>query len=206
MIMVNSNMDELLFLNNWRYNVVRIQNELKRIFENEGGEVVYPTHFQNTNIKKTHTYVVNRSINERIAELERLTTHPENVSENYMSEFRCIVDELEHLQQINNEPILKTGAHDFVMNDVYYGILFDDNMFFDIHYAVANVSHDGNNRVIQYNYYHKFLDDWKYDCLFKCDCSDADIREAAYLIFNALLKEKPFAVCGQKFYLHSVKD
>lgn len=206
MIMINSNMDEVLFLNNWRYNVVRIQNELKRIFENEGGKVVYPTHFQNANIKKTRTYVVNRSINERIAELERLTAHPENVSENYMSEFRCLEDELERLQQIPNEPILKTGAHDFVLNDVYYGILFDDNMFFDTHYAVANVSHDGNNRVIQYNYYHKFLDDWKYDCLFKCDCSDADIREVAYLIFNALLKEKPFAVCGQKFYLHSVKD
>ena len=125
MIMVNSNMDELLFFNNWRYNVVRIQNELKRIFENEGGEVVYPTHFKDTNIKKIRTYVVNRSINERIAELERLTTHPENVSENYMSEFRCLVDELERLQQINNEPILKTGAHDFVLNDVYYGILFD---------------------------------------------------------------------------------
>ena len=206
MIMVNSNMDELLFLNNWRYNVVRIQNELKRIFENEGGEVVCPVHFQNTTIKKTRTYVVNRSINERIAELERLTAHPENVSENYMSEFRCLVDELERLQQINNEPILKTGAHDFVLNDVYYGILFNDNMFFDTHYAVANVLHDGNDRVIQYNYYHRFLDDWKYDCLFKCDCSNADIREVAYLIFNALLKEKPFAVCGQKFYLHSVKD
>ena len=50
MIIVNSNMDELMFLNNWRYNVVRIQNELKRIFENEGGEVVCRTHFQDTNV------------------------------------------------------------------------------------------------------------------------------------------------------------
>lgn len=37
---INRQPTELLFYNNWMYNVVRIQNELKRIFENEGGEMV----------------------------------------------------------------------------------------------------------------------------------------------------------------------
>lgn len=203
---INGQPAELLFYNNWMYNVVRIQNELKRIFENEGGEMVQRNHYQKPlPLPSTPIYVVNRTLKEQIKQLEEKVSYLETRQIKCVESYLEYKNKLERLQQIPNEPILKTGAYDFVLNDMYYGILFDNNMFFDTHYAVAKVSHDGNNRVIQYSHYHRFMDDWKYDCLFKCECSDADIREVAYLIFNALLKEKPFAVCGQKFYLHTIK-
>ena len=198
---------ELLFYNNWRYNVVRIENELKRIFENEGGEVVRQNGFQNdTRVVKTPTYVRNRALMDRIKELKRLTAHPENVASDYMPRFRSLLGDLERLQQIDNSPILKTGARNFVLNDMFYSLLFDDNVFFDTHYAVAHVSHVGNDRVIQYDSYRKFPDDWKYDCLYKCDCSADDIREIAYLIFNHLMKASPFPERGDSFYVHSIKE
>ena len=204
---INGQPAELLFYNNWRYNVVRIENELKRIFENEGGEVVHANHFQNNfDIAHTPVYVQNRNLDSRIEELKRLTAHPEYVSADYMPRFRNLLNELERLQQINNDPILKTGARSFVLNNVFYSLLFDENLFFDTHYAVANVSHVGKNRVVRYNCYHKFSDDWKYDCLYKCDCSDADIREIAYLIFNHLMKARPFSERGDSFYVHSIKE
>lgn len=198
---------ELLFYNNWRYNVVRIENELKRIFENEGGEVVHQNKFQNdTQVVKPLTYVINRNLTNRIKELCRLLDNIHHVTPEYRDRYLELSHELEHLRQISNSPVLKTGAHNFVLNDVFYSLLFDDNMFFDTHYAVAHVSHVGNNRVVRYEYYHKFSDDWKYDCLYKCDCSVDDIREVAYLIFNHLMKASPFPERGDSFYVHSIKE
>lgn len=198
---------ELLFYNNWRYNVVRIENELKRIFENEGGEAVHQNGFQNdTQVVKTPTYVINRNLTDRIKELCRLLDNIHHVTSEYRDRYLELSHELERLRQIDNSPILKTGAHNFVLNDVFYSLLFDENLFFDTHYAVANVLHFGKNRFVRYDSYRKFPDDWKYDCLYKCDCSADDIREIAYLIFNHLMKASPFPERGDSFYVHSIKE
>ena len=198
---------ELLFYNNWRYNVVRIENELKRIFENEGGEAVHQNGFQNdTQVVKTPTYVINRNLTDRIKELCRLLDNIHHVTSEYRDRYLELSHELERLRQIDNSPILKTGAHNFVLNDVFYSLLFDENLFFDTHYAVANVLHFGKNRFVRYDSYRKFPDDWKYDCLYKCDCSVDDIREVAYLIFNHLMKASPFPERGDSFYVHSIKE
>ena len=198
---------ELLFYNNWRYNVVRIENELKRIFENEGGEAVHQNKFQNdTQVVKPLTYVINRNLTDRIKELCRLLDNIHHVTSEYRDRYLELSHELERLRQIDNSPILKTGAHNFVLNDVFYSLLFDKNLFFDTHYAVANVLHFGKNRFVRYDSYRKFPDDWKYDCLYKCDCSADDIREIAYLIFNHLMKASPFPERGDSFYVHSIKE
>ena len=202
---INGQPAELLFYNNWMYNVVRIQNELKRIFENEGGEMVQMDSYQKPlKLLSTPTYVVNRTLKEQIKQLEDrvsyLETRPIKCVESYLK----YKNKLERLQQIPNEPILKTGAHGFVLNDMYYGILFDDNMFFDTYYAVAHVSHSGKNRIVTYDYFRKMTTEWKYECLYQCDCSAGDIREVAYQIFNMLIKHKAFPKCGSSAYLHTV--
>lgn len=202
---INGQSAELLFYNNWMYNVVRIQNELKRIFENEGGEMVQRDRYQKPlQLPSTPTYVVNRTLKEQIKQLEEkvsyLETRPIKCVESYLD----YKNKLERLQQIPNEPILKTGAHDFVLNDMYYGILFDDNMFFATYYAVAHVSHSGKNRIVTYDYFRKMTTEWKYECLYQYDCSAADIREVAYQIFNMLINHKAFPKRGSSAYLHTV--
>ncbi len=204
---INGQPAELLFYNNWMYNVVRIQNELKRIFENEGGEMVWRDSYQKPlPLPSTPTYVINRTLKEQIKQLEEkvsyLETRPIKCWESYLG-YR---DKLERLRQIPNEPILKTGAHDFVLNDMYYGILFDDNMFFDTHYAVAHISHSGKYRTVTYDYFRKMTTEWKCECLYQYDCSAADIREIAYLIFNILIKHKAFPTRGSSVYLHTVTN
>lgn len=190
------------------YNVVRLQNELGRIFENEGGEVVRADkHSELYSPKKDPIYVVNRSINERIKELERLTAHPENVSENYMSEFRCLVDELERLHQINNDPILKTDAHAFVLDDMFYSIMLDSNMFFDNYFLIAPVFKIGNIMKARLDVYTKLPDTWAHDCMCKRDCSAEDIREIANELFNFLMKQARYVKrqIGDEYYIHSIK-
>ena len=202
---INRQPTELLFYNNWMYNVVRIQNELKRIFENEGGEMVRRDLYQKQlQLSSIPTYVVNRTLKEQIKQLEEkvsyLETRPFKCVESYLD----YKNKLERLQQIPNEPILKIGAHDFVLNDMYCGILFNDNMFFDTYYVVAHISYSGNYRTVVYDYFRKMSTEWKYDCLYRCDCSEADIREVAYQIFNALIKCKAFPGRGISAYLHTV--
>lgn len=105
---INGQPAELLFYNNWMYNVVRIQNELKRIFENEGGEMVQMDRYQKPfQLPSTPTYVVNRTLKEQIKQLEErvlyLKTRPTKCVESYL-EYK---NKLERLLQIPNEPILK---------------------------------------------------------------------------------------------------
>lgn len=87
---------------------------------------------------------------------------------------------------------------------MYYGILFNDNMFFDTYYAVAHISHSGKNRIVTYDYFRKMSTEWKYDCLYRYNCSEADIREISYQIFNMMIKCKAFPKRGISAYLHTV--
>lgn len=53
---INGQTAEKLFYNNWMYNIVRIQNKLKKIFEDNGGEMVHADRYvTEPAIKKTPT-------------------------------------------------------------------------------------------------------------------------------------------------------
>lgn len=200
---INGQTAEKLFYNNWMYNVVRIQNKLKKIFEDNGGEMVHADRYvTEPAIKKTPTYVVNRSLMERIIELEKHLVNFDHVAPEYRNRYVEYDHERERLLQLPNEPLPKTDASDFVQSGVFYSIKFDTNMFFDTLYAVARVEPTGKNQVVRFKYYRKFTDDWKYDCLFHCDCSQADIDEISYQIYNTLLQTTPFQNSGDPFYIH----
>lgn len=189
---INGQTAEKLFLPSWEYNVVRIQNELKRIIENEGGEVVRVTNYW----PKTQTYVVNRALNERIDILKESIACfdkvcPQNNPDYKTSKFYLdYIHELEHLESIPNDPVLKTGASAFVLNGIYYGLIFEDNPFFDTHYLVAKVYKDHNDQVFYHSGY-KVLptSEWKFDCLFQKNCSLSNVRECANLLWNLLQRQ-----------------
>ena len=179
----------VLSLSNWPYNVERIKNELKNIFENKGGMVVsrwYCSH---------DSYFKNRSLEESIRGLERKIKY---LDEAYAKQGRTVKPaayydycrELERLKLIPNEPILMSNAQEFVLGGKYYGLIFNDNMFFDTDYLVADFNE--SEFLVDYDYYRILPDDgWKFDCLIRNDCTQKDISEVANQLFNILVNTHP---------------
>lgn len=192
---INGQQAEKLFLPNWEYNVVRIQNELKRIIERKGGEVVSTTNYW----PKTLTYVVNRSLMERIEFVQNHIDWMNMVCPRHNPKYRESkiylddIHEVEYLKSVPNDPILKTGATAFVLNGIYYGLIFNDNMFFDTHYLVTKVCGEDDNRFFCHSGYEVLPDNgWKYDCLIRNDCSQDDIHRVAMCILNILHTKTPY--------------
>lgn len=188
--------NERLYLRSWEYNAARILSALAVIVENNGGEIQYSSY------DKTYE-ITNRSIDNAILEngyrIERVKTHLSTCKENGLT-----VDEnkinavIANLEKENAEMIEKYGAEanepiicthksyiKFTYNGDYYYYDVDDNPFFDFHfqkYPIENGKYDANRYGIEDK------KEWLFDCFFKCGCSDADITEAANLIFNMLVK------------------
>ena len=96
------------------------------------------------------------------------------------------VNQLERLESYNNEPLEVTQLNyiSFVLNGVYYYYQLPDNPFFDFIYQktpVVNGNYTSNYANIDKKR------EWAADCFLKMGCSNADITEAAHLIFNMLL-------------------
>lgn len=88
----------------------------------------------------------------------------------------------------NTEPIrvLHRGYILFVLNGDYYAYHINENPFCDFTFCKYPIE-DGN----KYNANRYAINDkkeWIYDCFLKANCSDADIKEAANMIFNMLIK------------------
>ena len=174
---------ERLYLDNWSYNGSRIITALKTIIENNGG-IVKPG--------KT-ALVSNRTLDgaireskERIAAIEKNTRlDDEKKNALLLAESR----KLEKYETIDNEPIEVIGTYiSFVLDNQYYYYSIDDNPFFDFHYIKTPVN-DG-----QYSLDAACENDaktWLYDVFLTFNASDADIKEAANLIFNMLVSAKP---------------
>lgn len=178
MIVLKEN--ERLYPATWEYNAARITTEIAKIVENHGGRVKYC---------KT-AVISNRTINMAIIEkedhinkLKLLNTEKEK--EIRMEYIKTIEQEIDNLKQINNDPITvtHTGYITFILDDIYYYFQVDKNPFFPFYYIKTPAN---NGRYSKDACCMEDEKEWLYDCFFSWNCSDADIKEGANLIFNML--------------------
>ena len=180
--------DQTLYPASWEYNAILIIDELRQVIENNGGVI------------KPHTwdrygFIVNRTLHTAIREKRDRITQIESAIKSdankytaartkYLAELKKEVAELE---TINNDPVRTLGSIyvGFRLDNMYYSVSFDDNPFFPFHYVKTPIQGDKISRDACSEELNK--NDWLYDCFLSYDCSAADRREAANLIFNQII-------------------
>lgn len=184
--MIVSKENERLYPKTWEYNAARITTELARIVENHGGRVKYGR----------AAIVSNRTISSAIFEKENTiekikAINAENENEKRTIYIKSLENEIETLKQINNDPIkvTHTGYIQFVFDNNYYYFSTDSNPFFPFHYIKTPVK---NNKYSNDACCMEDKKEWLYDCFLSWNCSDADIKEGANMIFN-MLCNAPFS-------------
>ena len=178
--MIVTRENERLYPATWGYNAARVITALAEIVENNNGRVKYG-----------HAALIsNRTITgaifekeERVKNLKAATG--ENKKEIRAAAIRALEKEIAELKQIDNGPIRVTHTSyiSFVLENNYFYYQIDNNPFFDFRYIktpVKNGSYSGDACSTEDK------KEWLYDSLFSWNCSDADIKEAAQMIFNML--------------------
>lgn len=172
---------ERLYLNSWGYNAARILSALAQIIENNGGTIVYYEH--------SHDYLLtNRSIHEVVEDKQKTV----DLLEKHGKSAEKLKAEIEAYKAKHKDeaetPIKCTHKESitFTLDGTYYSYHVDSNPFFDFRFTKAHlidgVKYDANCYSQEAN------KDWLYDCFLFVGCSEADIKEAANLIYNELLK------------------
>lgn len=181
-----------LYLNSWNYNAAKILSRLAAIVADNGGRVKP----QNSAI------ISNRSRDAAIRECSEKVERYTALEKNNHNPARAAAilkysSKLEKLQAINNDPITVTNVSyiRFTLGDCMYYYDVDDNPFFNFHYSKIPVVNGAYNAMC---YSDNDKKEWLHDCFFGADCSDADITEAAYLIFNMLVNAKFSTVCKRE--------
>lgn len=87
----------------------------------------------------------------------------------------------------NTEPIkvLHRGYILFVFDGNYYSYNIDENPFCD--FFICKYPIEEGNKYNANRYAINDKKEWVYDCFFSANCPDADIKEAANMIFNILI-------------------
>ena len=175
---------ERLYLTAWNYNAARILSALAVIVENNGGEIIYHSFDKNYLIS-------NRGVKNVIEEKE----HYIDLTRNCDKWKGRSVEELEkelaaYKEKCGNEaenPIFCTHRNyiSFTYDGAYYKYYTDENPFFDFYYnkyPIENGKYDANRYAVEDK------KEWLFDCFFGAGCSEDDIKEAANMIFNMLVK------------------
>ena len=181
---------EKRYLTSWHYNAALILTELENIVKNNGGALCATWQYNNPPAwltERKQYLIVNRTISEAINKERELLTRLEKIGRTDAA--RETLGKIAQYEAINNEPVPTHYADylyiNFVLDGHFYSFSMDRNPFFDFHFAKMKIE-EGNK--INQNYY--LRDDpkkWLYDCFLYMNCSAADIREAANLIYNMLL-------------------
>ena len=184
--MIVTKENQRLYPATWEYNAARITTELARIVENYGGRVKYGR----------TAIISNRSISNAIMEKENRIKqlkllNAENEKEIRTAAIKGFEKEINDLKQIKNDPlpVTHTGYIQFIFEDNYYYFQTDSNPFFPFYYTKTPIK---NNRYSKDACCMEDKKEWLFDCFFSWDCSDADIKEGAHLIFN-MLCNAPFS-------------
>ena len=183
--MIITKENERLYPATWEYNAARILTELAKIITNNGGKV-----------KPLKSAIIsNRTVDsakreykekiERFTELEK-----DNHNEARAAAIIKYREKLEALEKVNNDPITVTHTSyiNFVYDGFYYYYQVDNNPFFEFYYHKIPVN---NGRYSRDTYLTEDKKEWLFDCFFSCECSFADVVEAANFIFNMLIQAKP---------------
>lgn len=114
------------------------------------------------------------------------------------------------MKAIPNDPVAMNYGDwlyiSFALNGCYYYYSIDDNPFFDFHFGKTAI--DKNGMINKSYYMQKDKKEWLYDCFFQFDCSQADRREAANMIYNMLLSapiQKGYQQMKTKLYVSEEK-
>ena len=200
MIVLKEN--ERLYPKTWDYNAARITTALAKIVENYGGRVKYGK----------SAIISNRTITGAIVEKEDRAKqlkmlNAENNKEIRTAAIKTLEKEIEELKQIKNDPltVTHTGYITFIFEDNYYYFSIDSNPFFPFYYIKTPIK---NNKYSKDACCMEDKKEWLYDCFFSWDCSDADIKEGAHLIFN-MLCNAPFSEIirdGRKTRVNNIYD
>ncbi len=183
--MIVARENERLYLKPWSYNAARIISDLAKIVENNGGRY-----------KPTKAAIISdRSCTEKIREYEDKLTQYKSIvakglgNEHTLDAIDFMEKEIDRLKKINNDPIRVTHTTyiSFILDGLYYYYQVDDNPFFDFYYSKTPVKNGKRSRDAVME---KDKREWLFDCFFVSGCSEADIKEAANLIFNMLVNAK----------------
>ncbi len=170
-----------LYLTAWEYNAARVITELAKIVDNHGGRV-----------KPTKTAIIsNRAVTTAIKEIqtdiERVNSTIARMGDNERrtAALQQHLQQLEKFENINNEPITvsHTSYISFILDETYYYYQVDGNPFFKFYYDKTPIKNGKRSKDAGLEADEK---EWLYDCFFGSECCNADIVEAANLIFNML--------------------
>ena len=180
--MIVTKENQRLYLTAWNYNAARIVSELAKIVENNGGRY-----------KPTNAAIISdRRLTDILSEYEEKITLYKSIVSDGRGNDRTIEainrmeNEIDRLKKINNEPIRVTHTTyiSFILDGLYYYYQVDDNPFFDFYYSKTPVKNGRRSRdaVLE-----KDKKKWLFDCFFSSGCPEADVKEAANIIFNMLV-------------------
>ena len=176
---------EKRYLTNWSYNAARIFDHLEKIVHDNGGILV--SEWNHTS-PRTEYEIINRQLNAAIREKIEFVEKLERLESPAAQAERA---KLEEWKSIDNSPV-KTSYADymyisFMLNDTYYYYQVDRNPFFEFFY---NKIPAPGGKMDRNHYLDQDKKEWLYDCFFSWDCSDADRKEAANMIFNMLMNAR----------------
>lgn len=175
-----------LYLNAWNYNAARILTELAAIVENNGGKVkrnkfATVTNRQLIETKQHHAEWIKKL--QSVIDAGNGNDKTKAAINNYRDEFA----KLESIPETWIDTYFLSYI-DFCLNGYRYYYQIDDNMFFPFLFIKTPIDEFG-----QYSKdaaLEESAKEWLFDCFFKSDCSDSDIKEAANAIFNELINAK----------------
>ena len=181
--------NQRLYLTSWEYNACRIITALAAVVENNGGQVK----------PQRHTAIIsNRTLSSAVRDLEEKLQKIQERQEENATEVRAEYiknksAELEEMKRTPNNPIVVTHTTyiSFVFDGMYYFYSVDTKPFFPFHYIKTPIN---NGRRSQDAAAENDPKEWFYDCFFGFRVSDADVKEAANLIFNMLVAAKNSAI------------
>jgi len=174
---------EARYLRSWRYNTARILDELETIVLNNGGAIV-----STWRTERKYYAITNFTLTEAIREESDLHNRIKERGRTIPTDRAA---KLEKWESIDNTPhITPYGDFQyicFVLDGIYYNYNMTDNPFFDATYSKIPVV-DGKINPCHYSNTDK--KEWLYDCFLSVDCSQADRREAANIIFNMMINDR----------------
>jgi hypothetical protein len=178
--MIATKENQRLYPATWEYNAARITTELAKIVVNNGGRVKYGNAAIISNRSIQHAIFEKEN---RIEQLKRINA--ETFKEARTAAIKALEKEIDELKQIDNAPrrVTHTGYIQFVFENNYYYFQTDNNPFFPFYYIKTPLK---NNKYSADACCTEDKKEWLFDCFFSWNCSDADIKEAANLIFNML--------------------
>ena len=184
--------NERLYLDSWEYNAARVLARIEKMVSDNGGTVIVRDY-------NRIALVSDRTLDECIKKAQdncdkvraALESHyddgRDDARRTYLAEN---VKKLEQYKRIDNTPIRCRWFTyiSFVLDGVYYSINLDDNPFFPFTYKKIRLDNDNCYRG---DYYAEQLNKaWLFSSLYRCGCSEDDIKEAACMLYNSLLNGK----------------